>query len=112
MVMDSEPQIELDPAPADDPQIGRAGEQILATVGAAIGALVARAALRAGWRAIVGKAPPKQPQNPNVEWIEAVTWAAVSAAVVAVARVAAQRRVAATWQRASGTPAPPDVELP
>jgi hypothetical protein len=108
MATDSEPHNE----PGSDPMMGRAGYEILATIGAALGAVLARSALRAGWRTVVGKAPPKHPQSPDVEWIEAVTWAAASAAVVAVARVATQRRVLATWRRASGTRGPEEVELP
>jgi hypothetical protein len=102
MTMDTDPHNE----PAPDPLVGTLGYKILAAVGAAAGAIVARAALRTGWRAIVGKAPPKSPESPDVEWIEAASWAAASAAVVAVARVAAARRVANSWKRASGAPAP------
>ncbi|HVU60415.1 MAG TPA: DUF4235 domain-containing protein [Mycobacteriales bacterium] len=81
---------------------GKLGHKLLAGVGAAATAAVARKALTSGWKKATGNEPPADPANPDVRWHEAAGWAAASAAVVAVARLVAQRRVAATWRRASG----------
>lgn len=82
---------------------GKLGHKVLSGIGAAATTAVARKALTKSWTKATGKEPPANPANPDVRWREAVGWAAASAAVVAVARLVAQRRVAATWRRASGT---------
>ncbi|HTR69847.1 MAG TPA: DUF4235 domain-containing protein [Mycobacteriales bacterium] len=85
------------------------GYRVLATVGAAVGAVVARKVLITSWKTATGKEPPAHPENPDVRWAEAATWAVASAVVVALAKLTAQRRVAATWRHASGE-LPPAVE--
>jgi Protein of unknown function (DUF4235) len=87
---------------ASDQGSGKLGYKILASIGATAGATVARKVLTKGWKSATGKEPPTNPEHLGVSAGEAATWAALSAAVVAVARVLARRRVAATWQRASG----------
>jgi hypothetical protein len=82
---------------------GKLGHKFLSGVSAAATTAVARKVLTTGWKKATGKEPPQDPAHPDVRWREAVGWAAASAAVVAVARLFAQRRVAATWRRASGT---------
>jgi hypothetical protein len=44
-----------------------------------------------------------------VTWAEAATWAIVSGAVVGLARMVAQKKVAATWHRSTGQ-LPPGME--
>jgi uncharacterized protein DUF4235 len=90
---------------------GGIGYKVFASIGAAVSAKVARKTLAAGWQKTTGKAPPTNPEHPDVRWGEAVSWAIASAAAIAVARLVAQRRVAATWQRASGT-LPPGLDEP
>ncbi|HVU62010.1 MAG TPA: DUF4235 domain-containing protein [Mycobacteriales bacterium] len=88
---------------------GKLGHKVLSGLGAAATTAVARKALTKGWTKATGKEPPADPAHPDVRWRDAVGWAAASAAVVAVARLIAQRRVAATWRRASGT-LPPGMD--
>jgi hypothetical protein len=85
-----------------DKNAGKIGYKILAGVSAAVGTTVARKALEGGWKTATGKKPPENPEHPDVKWTEAATWAAASAAIVALGKLLAQRRVAATWRRASG----------
>jgi hypothetical protein len=94
------------------PKSGRIGYKVLASIGAAISATVARKALTTGWRKITGREPPVDPENPDTRWTEAAGWAVASAAAVAAARIFAQRRVAATWRRASGELPPGVGDLP
>lgn len=103
----------IEPAapPAPDKDSGKLGYKILASLGAAAGTTVARKAVTASWKKATGKAPPDNPEHPDVKWGEAATWAALSAAAIAVAKLLAQRRVAATWQRASGV-LPPGLDEP
>jgi hypothetical protein len=81
---------------------GKLGHKAMAGIGAAATAAVAQKVLTSGWKMATGKEPPTDPAHPDVHWREAATWAAASAAIVAVARLFAQRRVAETWRRASG----------
>jgi hypothetical protein len=106
MATRSKKQDQTPPESAPDQNVGKLGYKILAGLGATVGAAVARKALSTGWKTATGKEPPAKPEHPDVKWAEGATWAAVSAAAVAVARLLAQRRVAATWQRASGTMPP------
>lgn len=89
---------------ADD--TGKVGYKALAAIAAVIGALVARKSLTLVWKAATGKEPPANPEHPTVTWPEAVSWAVVSGAVVGLARLAAQKKVAASWHRSSGSPPP------
>lgn len=99
--------MESDETADEDP--GKLGHKVLSGLGAAATAAVAQKVLTSGWKKATGKEPPTDPANPDVRWREAAGWAAASAAVVALARLLAQRRVAATWRRASGT-LPPGME--
>jgi hypothetical protein len=111
MAKRSDTQTEPVVEPTADQNAGKLGYKILAGVGAAVGTTVARKALDTGWKRATGKEPPSNPENPDVRWSEAVTWAVASAAIIAFVKLLAKRRVAATWQRASGT-LPPGLEEP
>jgi Protein of unknown function (DUF4235) len=97
--------------PDRDQNAGKVGYKIFAALGAAIGATVARKAVTMTWTRATGKEPPLNPENPDVRWGEAVSWAIASAAAIAAAKLLAQRRIAATWQRASGV-LPPGLDEP
>jgi hypothetical protein len=90
---------------------GGAGYKILATLGAIAATAATRKALAAAWQAVTGRQPPENPEHPDLKWGEAATWAAASAVVVALGKLAAQRRIAATWRRASGE-LPPGLDQP
>jgi Protein of unknown function (DUF4235) len=109
MAHDSDTAVDGPIARDEDPDIGKAGYKVLAALGAAASAAVARKVLTASWKRATGKEPPTRPERLDVGWAEALTWAIASAAAMAAAKVVAQRRVAATWQRASGGP-PPGVD--
>jgi len=70
---------------------------------AALGAAsVARKALDTGWKAATGRKPPENPADPDVEIWEAVAWATVTGASVALARMFAQRRAANYYVKSTG----------
>ncbi|MGL5826872.1 MAG: DUF4235 domain-containing protein [Nocardioides sp.] len=71
---------------------------------ALVTAKVARKSVSTSWRAATGKKPPGNPGDPDVAITEAVLWAAVSAMVVAVAKVLAARRAARYVARSTGRP--------
>jgi hypothetical protein len=88
---------------------GKFGYTILAMVAALLGAAIARKILTLGWKTATGKEPPANPEDPNVTWGEAASWAVASGVVVGLVKLVAVRQVAATWHRASGE-LPPGLE--
>jgi hypothetical protein len=65
-------------------------------------AAVTRKLLDRSWKAAAGKNPPENPADPDVGIGEAVVWAAVTGAAVALARMVAQRRAASYYTRSTG----------
>jgi Protein of unknown function (DUF4235) len=96
---------------ADEKNAGKLGYKIMTGAAAAVGTTVARKALDTGWRATTGRKPPEKPEHPDVRWGEAAAWAVGSAAIAALFKLLAQRRIAATWRRASGE-LPPGLDQP
>jgi len=79
---------------------------LVAALGAA---LVARKTLDKSWKVATGKKPPENPADPDVDLWEAVTWAAVTGAFVALARMLAQRKAASYYAKSTGH-LPPDLK--
>lgn len=71
------------------------------------GAMVARKVLDSGWQLATGRKPPENPADPDVEFREAVMWATATGAMVAFARMLAQRRAAHYYVRSTGQLPPP-----
>jgi hypothetical protein len=90
-------------------QTGKTGYKLLALMASFVGAMAARKTLSFAWKAVSGKEPPANPEHPAVTWPEAVSWAVVSGATVGLARLAAQKKVAASWHRSTGS-LPPGLE--
>jgi hypothetical protein len=86
---------------ADDE--GKFGYKLIAMAAAMAGAFVARKSLALAWKTATGKEPPANPEHPSVTWPEAATWAAVSGAIIGLARLLAQKKVASTWHKATGS---------
>ncbi|MCL8024347.1 DUF4235 domain-containing protein [Nocardioides bruguierae] len=80
-----------------------------ASVSAIVAAQVARKVLTSGWQAATRKQPPANPADPDVEMWEAVAWAVSTGAVIAVARMLAQRRVAEYYRKSTGE-LPPSLQ--
>jgi hypothetical protein len=82
---------------------------IFSTVAALGAAAAARKGLDKGWRVATRRQPPANPADPDVQLWEAVAWSAVTGAVVALARMFAQRRAAGYYVRSAGH-LPPQLE--
>ena len=54
------------------------------------------------WTIATGKNPPENPADPDVSIGEAVMWASITGAAVALARMYAQRRAASYYKRSTG----------
>ncbi len=83
------------------------------TVFSLVSALAAAAATRKlldkSWKLATGKKPPENPADPDVQLWEAVSWAAVTGAFIALARMLAQRRAASYYARSTGH-LPPELQ--
>jgi hypothetical protein len=71
------------------------------------GAAVARKTLDKSWQISTGKKPPENPADPDIDIWEAVTWAVVTGAAVALAKMYAQRRAANYYVKSTGQLPPP-----
>jgi hypothetical protein len=65
-------------------------------------AALTRKLLDQSWRAAAGKNPPENPADPDVGFGEAVMWSVLTGALVALARMVAQRRAASYYARSTG----------
>ena len=72
---------------------------LVAGVGAAA---LTRKLLDRSWKAAAGKNQPENPADPDVSIGEAVIWASLTGAAVALARMLAQRRAADYYARSTG----------
>ena len=75
---------------------------VFSMVSAVGAAAVTRKVLDRSWKAAAGKNPPENPADPDVGFGEAVLWAAITGAAVALARMVAQRRAASYYARSTG----------
>ncbi len=65
-------------------------------------AALTRKLLDRSWQVAAGKNPPENPADPDVSLGEAVLWASITGAAVALARMIAQRRAASYYTRSTG----------
>jgi hypothetical protein len=65
-------------------------------------AAVTRMLLDRSWKVAAGKNPPENPADPDVSFGEAVLWASITGAAVALARMLAQRRAAGYYAKSTG----------
>jgi hypothetical protein len=82
--------------------MGSAAWKVMGTGSAVAAAAVAERVLDVAWRAATGKEPPVDTEDPDTSWTEALAWAAVSGAVIGVARLVATRRAANYYRDSSG----------
>lgn len=75
---------------------------VFSLAAALLGATVARKSLTKAWQAATGKNPPANPADPDVDFWEAVLWAAVSGTAVQLARMLASRRAANYYTKSTG----------
>jgi hypothetical protein len=80
---------------------------IFSLVASLAGAAAARKAIDKSWQVSTGKKPPENPADPDIDIWEAVAWAAVTGAAVAMAKMYAQRRAANYYVKSTGTLPPP-----
>ncbi len=65
--------------------------------------------LEKSYTGVTGKVPPANPEDPDVDWREAVGWAVLSGVVMALARLLFQRTAARSYIKRTGE-LPPGLE--
>ncbi|MCE0485981.1 DUF4235 domain-containing protein [Ornithinimicrobium sediminis] len=76
--------------------------KVMAT-GAAVGAsIVARKLTDGTWKFVSGGDSPTNPEDPDIEWKEAVAFALLSGAIVGLTRMLANRQAARVYQKSTG----------
>ncbi|WP_409483958.1 DUF4235 domain-containing protein [Arsenicicoccus dermatophilus] len=68
--------------------------KLIGTGAAALAGVVANKIVNTSWQKATGKEAPSDPTNPEVDWKEALAFAALSGVVMGVARLVAQRQTA------------------
>ena len=68
---------------------------------------VTRKVMSMAWKRFTGKEPPAHPEDPEVELLEAVSWAAMMGVAMATARLLASRAATRRMQSTPGEPAGP-----
>ncbi|GAA2758192.1 hypothetical protein GCM10009872_35520 [Actinopolymorpha rutila] len=83
-------------------QRSKLGWTIVRSVSTLAAVAVTRKAVDTSWRYVTGNEPPSDPEDPDLTWKEAVTWALASGMGIAIARLLATRQAAKLWQRWTG----------
>lgn len=78
---------------------------LVTTVGSTV---LAKKTMNAAWKTATGRKPPENPADPDVNFREALAWAAFSGTFVAVMKMLASRK-AATYFRDSTGHLPPGL---
>ena len=84
--------------------IGKVGFKLIGVAFAIPSGIVANKALHKAWVKSRGHQPPADAdrKSPDTDWLEAIVWAAASAAVTAAVQVAATHGAAATYRALTG----------
>ncbi|WP_235736128.1 DUF4235 domain-containing protein [Nocardioides alcanivorans] len=89
-------------AKSDDKEASSKLWGVMATATTLGSGIVARKAMTATWKAATGHKPPANPADPDVNFREALAWAAFSGTFVAVVRMLAARKVAHYYLASTG----------
>lgn len=76
--------------------------KIFGTVSAIAAGVATKKMLEVAWKTATGHAPPENPEHPDVQWWEAVSFAVASGAAIGVARMLAARKAAEYYRRSTG----------
>jgi hypothetical protein len=76
--------------------------KIFGTVSAIAAGVATKKLLEVAWKTATGHAPPENPEHPDVQWWEAISFAVASGAAIGVARMLAARKAAEYYRRSTG----------
>jgi hypothetical protein len=76
--------------------------KVFGTVSAIAAGIATKKMLEVAWKTATGHAPPENPEHPDVQWWEAISFAIASGAAIGVARMLAARKAADYYRRSTG----------
>ena len=76
--------------------------KIFGSVSAVAAGIVTKKLLDLSWKAATGHAPPANPEHPDVQWHEAISFAIASGAAVGMARMLTARKAAEYYRKSTG----------
>ena len=76
--------------------------KVFGTVSAIAAGIATKKLLEVAWKTATGHAPPENPEHPDVQWWEAISFAIASGAAIGVARMLAARKAADYYRRSTG----------
>jgi hypothetical protein len=82
--------------------MGAASWKVIGGGAAVLSGIAAKKALDASWKVATGNQPPSNPEHPDTNWVEAVSWAVLSGALVGVVRMLAMRKAASYYRNSTG----------
>lgn len=89
--------------------MGKFAWKLLSLAAAAGAAVVARKLTDGTWKFVTGAESPQNPEDPEIDFKEAIAFALVSGSVIALARLVANRQATQLWKRSTGQ-LPPGME--
>lgn len=87
------------------------GWKLVALASGVVASRIARVVTKGGWKAVTGKPMPVAAKDPASSAAEALVFAGVSAAVMAVTKTFVDRKTAGYYEKSTGKPAPPVAKL-
>lgn len=87
------------------------GWKLVALASGVVASRIARVVTKGGWKAVTGKPMPLAAKDPSSSAAEALVFAGVSAAVMAVTKTFVDRKAADFYEKSTGKPAPPVAKL-
>jgi hypothetical protein len=84
---------------------GDTGTRVVATLAAFAATFVTRKVITTAWKRITGKEPPSNPEDPDIDLLEAVGWAAFMGVAVGTARLLATRAATRRLRSSASEPA-------
>jgi hypothetical protein len=76
--------------------------KLFGTVSAIVAGIATKKLLEVTWKTATGHAPPANPEHPDVQWWEAVSFAVASGAAIGVARMLTARKAAEYYRKSTG----------
>ena len=76
--------------------------KIFGTVSAIAAGVATKKLLEVAWKTATGHAPPENPEHPDVQWWEALSFAIASGATIGVARMLTARKAAEYYRKSTG----------
>jgi hypothetical protein len=76
--------------------------KIFGTVSAIAAGVATKKLLEVAWKTATGHAPPENPEHPDVQWWEALSFAIASGAAIGVARMLTARKAAEYYRKSTG----------